>query len=434
LKSAFFALAAVALGIALQLGDGVLTPGALGLLTAALIALVASTQVGGELDERGIAVLLAAGCAVEGLLLFTRPPGIYLEPRPGGPYPYWAGLALLLAFALLGARQEAPRWQLPLLLAVHFALGAWVLWSSPAPLIDVFTFQRDAMVHALQGHNPYAMTFEDPYGGRFPFYGEGLLRDGRVQVGYPYPPLCFALGLVAHLLAGDYRWAVLLSITLSAACIAWAQPDRAGRLAAALLLLSPRGFFVVEQGWTDPYVLLLACAVALCAVRFRRALPWMLGAFLAVKQYAVLALPLVVFIERRPWRLLRNALLFAAALTLPLALLDLRAFLDDVVLFQIRQPFRPDALSYSAALFSKTGRALPSWAPLATLAAGIWLALRSMPRAPASLAGAMALCYCAFFSVGKQAFCNYYFFVLGLAACAAALTAPSARSPGIAPS
>src|SRR5207302_301059 len=58
LKSAFFALAAVALGIALQLGDGGLTPGALGLLTAALIALVASTQVGGELDERGIAVLL----------------------------------------------------------------------------------------------------------------------------------------------------------------------------------------------------------------------------------------------------------------------------------------------------------------------------------------------------------------------------------------
>src|SRR5205085_10010171 len=128
---------------------------------------------------------------------------------------------------------------------------AGVLWSSAEPVIDVFSWQRDAFEHFLRGGNPYAMTFADPYHGKYAVYAEGLLRDGRVQVGYPYPPLTFAIGLLAHFLAGDYRWAVLLSVTLAAACIGWARPGRIGALAAAPLRLSPRGFFVVEQGWTD---------------------------------------------------------------------------------------------------------------------------------------------------------------------------------------
>jgi hypothetical protein len=31
--------------------------------------------------------------------------------------------------------------------------------------------------------------------------------------------------------------------------------------------------------------------------------------------------------------------------------------------------------------------------------------------------------------VGKQAFCNYYFFVLGLSACAAGVIPPASESP-----
>jgi hypothetical protein len=364
---------------------------------------------------------------MEGWLLFERPPGIYLEPRPGGVTLYWAGVALLCFLAFLSAREKRA---LPFLLAAHFALGAWVIWSSPHPHIDVVTFQREAIDHALRGHNPYAMTFSDPYGGNSIFYSEGLVRGGRVMVGYPYPPLCLALGMAAQVIAGDYRFAVLASITAAAACIALARPGRAARLAAALLLLSPRGFFVVEQGWTDPYVMALACGVALCALRFRRALPWVLGAFFAVKQYAVLAAPLVLLIEKRPWRLLLHAAVFAALLTVPFALLDLRAFLDDVVRFQLRQPFRPDALSYSAWSHALGGPWLPAWFSFLTLAAAIALSL--VVRAP--FPAALALSFCAFFSVGKQAFCNYYFFVLGLAACAAGVTAPASESPGTAPS
>jgi hypothetical protein len=419
--------AAFALGVAVQLNDGALSPGAILWLTMALLALLLAPVWRRELSGRAVAAALATGCAVEGLLLFTRPPGIYLEPGPGGPWPYWAGVALLCALALLSAREKRA---FPFLLAVHFALGVWVLRASPNPLIDVVTFQREAIDHALRGHNPYAMTFSDPYGGRFPFYGEGLLQNGRVLVGYPYPPLCLALGIAAQVIAGDYRFAVLASITAAAACIALARPGRVARLAAALLLLSPRGFFVVEQGWTDPYVLALGCAVVLCAIRFRRALPWVLGAFFAVKQYAVLAAPLLLLVEKRPWRLLLHAAIFAGALTLPFALLDLRAFIDDVVRFQMRQPFRPDSLSFSAWSRAVGGPVLPGWISFLALAAAIALSLAA--RAP--FAAALALSFCAFFAVGKQAFCNYYFFVLGLAACAAGVIPPVSESHHIAAS
>src|SRR5205814_2809273 len=137
--------------------------------------------------------------------------------------------------------------------------------------------------------------------------------------------------------------------------------------------------------------------------------------FFAVKQYAVLAAPLLFLIERRPWRLLLHAVAVAAVLTVPFALPDLRAFIDDLVRFQIRQPYRPDSLSYSAWANALGGRYLLPWVSFVTLAAAIALSLWARAPFPA----AVALSFCAFFAVGKQAFCNYYFFVLGFAACAA---------------
>ena len=44
------------------------------------------------------------------------------------------------------------------------------------------------------------------------------------------------------------------------------------------------------------------------------------------------------------------------------------------------------------------------------------------PRTPAGFAGGVALVYFAFFAFNKQAFENYYFFVIGALCCAVALT------------
>jgi hypothetical protein len=52
---------------------------------------------------------------------------------------------------------------------------------------------------------------------------------------------------------------------------------------------------------------------------------------------------------------------------------------------------------------------------VAFIAAGLAIALSLLlaPRTAAGFAGAVALTYLGFFAFNKQAFCNYYYFVLG---------------------
>jgi hypothetical protein len=176
------------------------------------------------------------------------------------------------------------------------------------------------------------------------------------------------------------------------------------RLAAALFLTTPRVFFVLEQAWTEPFVVFGLAAVVFVACRRPRVTPWLVGAFVALKQYLVLAVPaalLLVRDRREAFHFLTRAAIAGAALTLPFVLWNPDAFWRSVVALQFHQPFRHDALSYHS-----------------------WWTLRGHTQPPElmSFVAAVALTFFAFFSFNKQAFCNYYFFVIGafavtLAAC-----------------
>jgi hypothetical protein len=110
------------------------------------------------------------------------------------------------------------------------------------------------------------------------------------------------------------------------------------------------------------------------------------------------------------------------ATALPFFLWSPRDFVDDVVLFHLRQPFRADALSIPAAIAKATGWRAPDVVALA--AAGAATALTWRRVATTSLATvplAAAALYMAFFLFAKQAFCNYYYFVGALVLGGAAL-------------
>jgi hypothetical protein len=112
-----------------------------------------------------------------------------------------------------------------------------------------------------------------------------------------------------------------------------------------------------------------------------------------------------------------------AAVSLPLALWDWPAFWHDVVSLQTIQPFRPDALSYLAWVYKISAVQLP--VALAFLAAllGVVAGLQRLPHTPAGFAGGVALVYILFIAFNKQAFCNYYYFVIGAMCCASAAAA-----------
>jgi hypothetical protein len=221
--------------------------------------------------------------------------------------------------------------------------------------------------------------------------------------------------------AGDYRFAQLAAITLGAALIAYSRPGLMSFASAAILLLQPRGMYIVERGWSDPFVLLPLSGVVFCAARLPRAAPWIMGLFFASKQYVLLSGCAALLVVGRP-ALLARAVLAACAVTFPLVLWNVEAFWQSAVVLQFRQPFRWDSLSFVAA-WMQGNRQLPGMAlavPFIAVGAASALVLWRCGKTPAGFAAGTALILFAFFAFNKQAFGNYYYVVIGAMCCAIA--------------
>ena len=116
--------------------------------------------------------------------------------------------------------------------------------------------------------------------------------------------------------------------------------------------------------------------------------------------------------------------------TLPFVVAGPAAFVRDVVMAQLHQPFRGDSLSYLAEWARLTGRVPPlTWPGAAAVAVVIALCLWRAPRGAAGFAAAVALTSLVLFAFSKQAFVNYYYFVIGALCCAVAATAPDPDGP-----
>ena len=454
LPAAPMMIAAVSLGFAIQLHDGEYSrepnghgSAAMALLTIALIA--NAIAVIGPIVRRGEArwlrtltsPLLGSVFFLQFLALFIAWPGVDL-PRHGGTQllPFHVGLTVAAALLFFGPRNEFSRFRsawFPLLLIVFVLLGIWLVHSSPKPHIDVWLFQQEGTAELLHGRNPYAMTFPDIYHSTLPghqqVYGTGLVENDRVQFGFPYPPVSLLLATAGYAVAGDHRYAQVFALGLAGVFLGYSRRSRFAMLAAAILLFTPRIFFVLGRAWTEPFVVMLLAATIFCACRRPRWLPIALGLFLATKQYLILAVPLTFFLLPAGWRwrdwfnLLWKTALAMMAVTIPFAAADFHAFWKSTVRVQELAPFRWDALSYlvwygfRGHLVTEPSTAL-FWSTFAALAA-LTISLWRSPRTPAGFAASLSLLSIGFFAFNKQAFCNYYFFVIGamcsaIAACA----------------
>ncbi|MDY7230472.1 hypothetical protein [Hyalangium rubrum] len=438
--SACCLVAATVMGLTLQLTNGTLRSDALVGLSVTLV-LSAGAVWGWRLGrgtprvEAVLAALLGGALLLQLRVMALEHPGMYLNLNGPWPYaPFYWGLAAeaLVVGAMLAGSERLRRVLVLVLLGLHLFLGAWMLRISPSPYIDVFIFESQAVEALLKGTNPYAITFPNIYGHGL-FYGEGLTRDGRLLFGFPYPPLSLYFSVLGKVLGGDPRWAQLVALTLAAGLMAFARGGRLGVGAAALLLMTPRGLFVLEQAWTEPFLILLLAASVFCACRFPRALPYVFGLLLAVKQYTVFMVPLVLLLTplrgRALWGLLWRAGATGLGVSLPLVLANPSAFIHSVVTLQLHQPFRMDSLSYLSWWVSQGHPQPPVWIAFAGVAVALALALWRAPRTPAGFAAALAFVYCVFFALNKQAFSNYYYFVVGALCVALAAASPSPAGP-----
>jgi hypothetical protein len=472
ISPALLGLSAFVLGIAIDCREGLFSLTAVAFLTLSIVACLLALGPDRRLANLSV-VILTCALAIQFAQLYRDYPGTIWNTRAGDPRQVLSGLkdqhryvrraedragrqqcmndieaslrdplfrmgilvaAGLSALSLLQWRMErlrlvrwACRWVLfPLLLCLHFLLGTYHLRKTPEPHIDVFVFQQEASAALLRGENPYAITFTNISGPDAYVYGPGLTRNGKVNFGFPYPPLSLFMALPGYLMAGDHRYAQLAAIVLAAALLAYARPGIFSTLAALLLLFTPRVFMIAELAWTEPFVVLLLCATVFCACRLPRLTPYVLGLLFASKQYSIFAAPLAVLLMARPfqWKpyliFMSKAAAVAAAVSLPLVLWDLPAFIHSAVTLQLKQPFRKDALSYPALVAWQLSEPLAirmTFLAFVAAAGGIVYALKRCPRGPAGFAMGMAMVYLGFLVFNKQAFCNYYFFVLGTLCC-----------------
>lgn len=348
--------------------------------------------------------------------------------------PTWTAGVLLAGAA--GALQvfDLRRWRLPLVgagLALFcLAAAAYIRTVVASPPIDVFVFQQMGPAALLKGINPYTSIYPNIYGPQTPFYSPDVLdASGRLTVGFPYPPLSLAMILPAYVLGGDSRYADIAAAAATAWLIAAATRTRTGGLAAFLLLLTPRMFWVIGNAWTETLFAFTFSLVMWCALRWRRGLPYALGLFLATKQYSVFALPLIGLLMaagdgwRGAARLVGTAVIIAGLITIPFLLWNPAAFWRSIVVFHLLQPRSLDSLSHLVWM-----RANLAWVPFlsavpfAAAAAVIGLVLWRAPRSPAYFAGGVTLLHLVFFAFNDRAFANYYYFTMATAAwaCAAA--------------
>jgi hypothetical protein len=447
-------LAALAVGFAIQWRDGEYTPGAIALIGIAILCVGVATisraisfALRGHLrGNRSYLVIAALGLALASQFaaLFIAWPSQDLDrTRAPSLLLFHIGLgcaAVFLVIALFSRSAPLRGAAFAAIIVVFLCLGAWMVHASPQPHIDVWLFERDAARELLSGRNPYAMTFPDIYHSTLPgypqeVYGKGLVVNDRCQFGFPYPPVTLLMTTLGYLAAGDPRYAQVFALAIAGVFIGFSGRRRIATLAIALLLFTPRVFFVLGRAWTEPFAVMLLAATVFCAVRRSKWLPIALGLFLATKQYLILAVPFTFFLLPVGWRwrdwiaLLVKSAAVAAIVTLPFAIWNFAAFWKSIVTVQRIAPFRWDALSFIVWWgFHGHGDQvkLPNYAVLPAAVASLIalaLALWRSPRTPAGFAASLALLSLAFFAFNKQAFCNYYFFVIGALCCAIAASA-----------
>lgn len=376
-RAALLVLSAIVLGITLQLTQGFYSPLGISLLALSLILCILGT-LGPNWLDRPIAI-----------------------PRPRARDPLGFGVFTAIVMAQL-------------------LVGIWKIQSVPKPNNDVWVFHTDSAIALEKGINPYSLSFPNIYYPDVWVYAPEVVHEDRLLFGYPYPPVTLLLVSLGHIVAGDARYAMLAAMTITGVLIVLLRPDRIGMLIAAVLLCTPIALFVLELGWTEPLQAMLLAITIVCGIYKPRWLGIPLGFLIAAKQYLPATLFLIGLIttsRRDILRTLSITLLTALVITLPLALWDIKTFTHSVITLQLHQPFRKDALSFlnlwRAGRIDWVG---PSWVAFVALAVSVGLCYWRRVRFAASI----ALMFFMFFAFNKQAFANYYYFIIAALCIAAA--------------
>jgi hypothetical protein len=381
-------------------------PTVLGCLALAYASLRHPTRQ--ERSEARLPIGLIAAAAVSGAQLLATAGLTLLTPT-------FVAAAVLATLPHRSFVVRAARVAFPVLVA---GLAAWWL-ARVEPRIDVYVFLNDGARALLHGSNPYSIDFPNVFGPEetAKYYDPGVVHDGRLAFGFPYPPLLLLTAIPGYLL-GDVRLSSVVAVAAVGGWLLWRSRSTGGRRAAVLLMCLPGLPSLFAGAWVEPVVVALLAVVVLAARRESWLLAAVaLGLLFVSKQYFLVALPCLWLL--RPYATRGRVLAFVgtgALVTLPFIAWGPASWWSSVVTLQFQQPFRPDSISIVAELAEVFGWADPTWAGPVSLAAGFAVALmlaRTLQPGVATFSLALGLCLAVTFLLSKQAFLNYYFVCAG---------------------
>lgn len=337
------------------------------------------------------------------------------------------GMMLVLVSYLPGIIKKQPMAESRTLRLVRFtalallvlAGGYYQIQALPRPPIDVWALQTAGAEALLRGENPYRVV-------RVPDTGNG---PQAALVPYVYPPTQVYATVPAYVIFGDVRWAMLGAILATGALLRLIVAGAKQSLPAIVedtpilfLWLSPALLFILEQAWIDPIQILLATTLVFFVLK---KWPWMmaiaLGLLLSAKQTMFWFLPLTTIFfhfNRRQWLL---ALGTFGSLLAPFLLWDFTALWFANIHYLAGLPTRLDALTFTNWLYYVFGIVVPHGTAFIPTGAIAVLALWRMPKHISGWSVTLLTMYFIFFAFNQQAFANYYFFLIGLAAILAAV-------------
>lgn len=289
------------------------------------------------------------------------------------------------------------------------------LYGSPEPIIDVFTSNSDAIKYLLEGINPYTQEYRDIYAGRYD-YKPGLV----------YWPGIFLWQAPSFFLFKDVRaFFILAEIFILFGFHRILKQFNINQEVIFLLLLSwsffPIQNFILEQSWIDPALIATTLWVFIFIQEKRWAMASIaIGIMVATKQYAIItALLLVPYL----WKQLKFKKLFffvilsvfsASVIILPFFIGASEQFINMTIKVPSLQAFRPDSYSLIAILWNNYPQInfLPLTWIIPLLSLVTFFIYSCFKPSMKGTIYSLFWCYYLTFLFGKQAFCNYYFFLM----------------------
>ena len=312
----------------------------------------------------------------------------------------------------------------------YFATN-YCLLSAASPVdIDVFYFFNNGTRAIISGTNPYSISYPQIYPmesiPHFYFDDPTLYREIPYQ---PYPPIPLLLGLIG-IPFGDVRFSQIVFLIATAIfgkylLLAKFKPifsiSGSAELASVFVLLQPLNPFLISKGYNDVFVSCFLILSVLFYISNHRTLAAIsFGLLFGLKQYmAVLFIPFILFCRLSG----KQYIIFGITLAFPLLVfycVDPDGFINGLINFHIRQPYRPDCISFVSFIGNNFGIAPENpWLYLGInfLSIGILILVYKKNRGAlkhnivTSSRGFVISCVFVYFNFllfSKQSFGNYY--------------------------